>query len=78
MPSSLNRPPSRAPFDTQVDFLAALPPIGLDALRRLSELHLQLARQRNDDVLNATRALLAFGLTVAGAAGSPPAACQPE
>lgn len=78
MPSSSTRPPLRAPFDTQVDFFAALPGVGLDALRRLSELHLQLAWQLNDDALNAKRALLAFGLRVAGASSSPPAARLPE
>lgn len=78
MPTASNRPPSRTPFDTQLDFLAARPRVGLDALRSLNELYLQFARQLNDDALDATRALLAFGLTAAGASSRPPAARQPE
>jgi hypothetical protein len=49
----------RAPFDTQVHFLTELARAGVDALRRLSELNVQLAWQLNDDAINAMRALVA-------------------
>ncbi|NHZ95288.1 phasin family protein [Massilia sp. CCM 8734] len=58
MPSYSNRPSMRSPFETQVHFLTELARAGVDALRRLSELNLQLARQLNDDAINATRALV--------------------
>ncbi|NHZ93748.1 hypothetical protein F2P45_32825 [Massilia sp. CCM 8733] len=77
MPSHSNRPPMRSPFDTQVHFLTELARAGVDALRRLSELNLQLARQLNDDALNATRALVScsdpFHLALVAARAAEPA-----
>ncbi|RSZ57457.1 phasin family protein [Massilia atriviolacea] len=77
MPSYPNRPPMRSPFDTQVDFLTGVASTGLDALRRLSALNLQLARQLNDDGIDALRALMAFGARAAGAAPGAPASHRP-
>lgn len=77
MPSYSSRPPMRSPFDTQVHFLTELARAGVDALRRLSELNLQLARQLNDDAINATRALVScpdpFQLALVAARASGPA-----
>lgn len=77
MPSYSNRPPMRSPFDAQVHFLTELARAGVDALRRLSELNLQLARQLNDDAINAARALVScpdpFQLALVAARASEPA-----
>lgn len=77
MPSYSNRPPMRSPFDAQVHFLTELARAGVDALRRLSELNLQLARQLNDDAINVTRALVSctnpFQLALAAASAAEPA-----
>lgn len=78
MPSYPDRLPKRSPFDTQVHFFTGLADAGIDALRRLSELNLQLARQLNDDTMNTARALLAFAAGAAGAAPGAPPSHQPE
>jgi hypothetical protein len=82
MPSYSNRPPMRSSFDAQLDFLSGLAAATLDALRQLNALHLRLARQVNDDAMNAARVLLAFGAgataTATATAKRPPAPRQPE
>ncbi|WP_167088506.1 phasin family protein [Massilia frigida] len=61
MPSYSSRPSVRSQFDMQVDFFTELARAGIDALRRLSELNVHLARQLNDDAVNAGRAMLSCG-----------------
>ncbi|WP_157778814.1 phasin family protein [Massilia violaceinigra] len=76
MPSYSSRLPMRSHFDAQVDFFSELARAGIDALRRLSELNVQLARQLNDDALHAARAMVScsypFQLPVVAASESAP------
>lgn len=76
MPSYSSRLPMRSHFDAQVDFFSELARAGIDALRRLSELNVQLARQLNDDAVHAARAMVAcsypFQLPVVAAGESAP------
>ncbi|MCE3602850.1 hypothetical protein LXA47_04445 [Massilia sp. P8910] len=58
MPSYSTRPSMRSQFDMQVDFLTEQARAGIDALRRLTELNLHLARQLKDDAVRSARAML--------------------
>ena len=58
MPSYSSHPAIRSHMETQVNFVTEMARHTYDAVRRLSEIHLQLAQQLFDDTTNASHQLM--------------------